>query len=80
MAEEHPLFILAGNGPYENRGCEAIVRGTTKILRRYYQNPEFISVSDFQNEDQYKKLEELSAGDRNRGSDGGGCDCASLRL
>ena len=55
MGEKQPLFILAGNGPYENRGCEAIVRGTTKILRHYYQNPEFISVSDFQNEDQYKK-------------------------
>ena len=55
MGEKQPLFILAGNGPYENRGCEAIVRGTTKILKHYYQNPEFISVSDFQNEDQYKK-------------------------
>jgi len=55
MDEDRPLFILAGNGPYENRGCEAIVRGTTKILRHYYQNPEFISVSDFQNNEQYKK-------------------------
>lgn len=55
MDKDRPLFILAGNGPYENRGCEAIVRGTTKILRHYYQNPEFISVSDFQNNEQYKK-------------------------
>lgn len=25
-------FLLVGNGPYLNRGCEAIVRGTTHIL------------------------------------------------
>jgi polysaccharide pyruvyl transferase WcaK-like protein len=25
-------FLLVGNGPYLNRGCEAIVRGTTKVL------------------------------------------------
>jgi colanic acid/amylovoran biosynthesis protein len=27
-----PLFLLVGNAPYANRGCEAIVRGTTQIL------------------------------------------------
>lgn len=26
-------FLLVGNGPYLNRGCEAIVRGTMRILR-----------------------------------------------
>ena len=55
MDSDKPLFILAGNGPYENRGCEAIVRGTTKILRHYYKNPEFVCVSHFQSEEQYKK-------------------------
>ncbi len=35
---ENPTFILAGNGPYDNRGCEAIVRGTVKILRHYYKD------------------------------------------
>lgn len=33
MDEERPLFILAGNAAYENRGCEAIIRGTVKRLR-----------------------------------------------
>jgi colanic acid/amylovoran biosynthesis protein len=29
-------FLLVGNGPYCNRGCEAIVRGTMSILRREF--------------------------------------------
>ena len=45
MDKDRPLFILAGNGPYENRGCEAIVRGTVKILRNYFQDPSFLCVS-----------------------------------
>lgn len=40
-------IILAGNGPYENRGCEAIVRGTVDILDRYYEDPSFIVCSHF---------------------------------
>jgi len=55
---EEPLFILAGNGPYENRGCEAIVRGTVKILRQYYKDPEFICVSFFQNDEEFRKQSE----------------------
>jgi len=31
-----PHFLLVGNGPYTNRGCEAIVRGTMAILRREF--------------------------------------------
>ncbi|MDY0387774.1 MAG: polysaccharide pyruvyl transferase family protein [Methanolobus sp.] len=52
---ENPTFILAGNGPYENRGCEAIVRGTVKILRHYYEDPSFLCVSFFQNKEQFEK-------------------------
>jgi polysaccharide pyruvyl transferase WcaK-like protein len=48
MSKDSPLFILAGNGPYKNRGCEAIVRGTVKILRNNFQNPAFVSVSVLQ--------------------------------
>jgi len=55
MNEERPLFILAGNGPYENRGCEAIVRGTVKILRQHFKDPRFICLSHFQNEEHLKK-------------------------
>jgi len=29
-------FLLVGNGPYTNRGCEAIVRGTMAILRNEF--------------------------------------------
>ncbi|PKL70601.1 MAG: polysaccharide pyruvyl transferase family protein [Methanomicrobiales archaeon HGW-Methanomicrobiales-1] len=55
MNKESPLFILAGNGPYENRGCEAIVRGTTKILRKSFTDPRFICISHFLNDVQYKE-------------------------
>jgi polysaccharide pyruvyl transferase WcaK-like protein len=46
MDKDRPLFILAGICPYENRGCEAIIRGTVKILRNYFQDPTFLCVSD----------------------------------
>ncbi|MDQ1253481.1 MAG: colanic acid/amylovoran biosynthesis protein, partial [Euryarchaeota archaeon] len=55
---EKPTFILAGNGSYDNRGCEAIVRGTVKILRHCYKDPSFLCVSFFQNKDQFKKQSE----------------------
>lgn len=48
------LIILAGNGPYENRGCEAIVRGTAEIIRHYFDTPEFLLFSNFQNDDQFR--------------------------
>jgi colanic acid/amylovoran biosynthesis protein len=55
MDDERPLFILAGNNPYENRGCEAITRGTVKILRDSFEDPRFICLSHFQNEKQYRE-------------------------
>jgi len=55
MDDERPLFILAGNNPYENRGCEAIVRGTTKTLRAHFKDPQFICLSHFQNDKQYQQ-------------------------
>lgn len=55
MSDDRPLFILAGNGPYDNRGCEAIVRGTTKILRAHFKDPRFVCLSHFQNEEQFQK-------------------------
>lgn len=54
MDNERMLFILAGNGPYANRGCEAIVRGTVKILREHFNNPQFICLSHFKNQEQFK--------------------------
>ena len=54
MDDKNPLFILAGNGPYENKGCEAIVRGTTRILREHFNDPRFICLSFFQSDEQYK--------------------------
>ena len=55
MDDERPLFILAGNGPYTNRGCEAIVRGTTKILREHFRNPRFLCLTHIQSEEQFRR-------------------------
>lgn len=55
MNEEGPSFILAGNAPYENRGCEAIVRGTVKILRKHFNDPRFICVSRFSSDEQFNR-------------------------
>lgn len=54
MEKDRPLFILAGNGPYENRGCEAIVRGTVKILREIFTDPQFLCISHYHNEHQFR--------------------------
>lgn len=63
MNEERPLFILAGNGPYENRGCEAIVRGTVEILREYFTDPSFVCLSHCESEEQYRKQSQLETDD-----------------
>ena len=55
MDDERPLFILAGNGPYTNRGCEAIVRGTTKILREHFRDPRFLCFTHIQSEEQFRR-------------------------
>lgn len=42
-----PHFLLVGNGPYRNRGCEAIVRGTMAILRREFGEDFRVTVGTF---------------------------------
>lgn len=59
MNLNNPLFILAGNGPYENRGCEAIVRGTAEILRYYFDEPRFILISNFRSKNQFNYHKQL---------------------
>ena len=58
MKNKSNNFILAGNGSYRNRGCEAIAIGTMKILRKYFNKPNFTLASFFQDEDQFKKQRE----------------------
>lgn len=55
MTSERPLFILAGNSPYTNRGCEAYTRGTVKIIRKYFSDPVFLCHSRFHSYKQFKK-------------------------
>ena len=61
LKKQQPLFILAGNGPYDNRGCEAIVRGTVEILRHYFDDPRIIAISNYQSTMQFEqqKLSEV---------------------
>lgn len=40
-------FLLVGNGPYLNRGCEAIIRGTVHILRHHFDSPKFLAYTMF---------------------------------
>ena len=40
-------FLLVGNGPYLNRGCEAIIRGTVQILWHHFDSPRFLVYSLF---------------------------------
>jgi polysaccharide pyruvyl transferase WcaK-like protein len=38
-------FLLVGNGSYLNRGCEAILRGTLKILRSVFDDCQFVNAN-----------------------------------
>lgn len=53
--DDKSLFILAGNGPYLNRGCEAIVRGTVNILRQCFDKPKFVCVSHFNSKEEFEE-------------------------
>ncbi len=45
MNMNRPDFLFVGNGSYLNRGCEAIVRGTARILRNAFDNPRIINAN-----------------------------------
>lgn len=53
MESSETKFILTTAGVYDNRGCEAIVRGTTKIIGNFYPNPGYINAAVFYNRNQY---------------------------
>ncbi|HOW43229.1 MAG TPA: polysaccharide pyruvyl transferase family protein [Candidatus Omnitrophota bacterium] len=55
MPDPNTRFVLVGNGPYENRGCEAIVKGTYAILSHFYKDPQFLVYSNFISNAQYRK-------------------------
>jgi colanic acid/amylovoran biosynthesis protein len=53
MKRDRCLF-WPGTGP-TNRGCEAIVRGTTKILREHFKDPRFLCLTHIQSEEQFRR-------------------------
>lgn len=52
------LFLLSGNGPYENHGCEAIIRGTINILNECYNCSKYFVSSYYENSQQYTNQKE----------------------
>lgn len=38
-------FLFIGNASYLNRGCEAILRGTVKIMRSVFENCQFVNAN-----------------------------------
>jgi polysaccharide pyruvyl transferase WcaK-like protein len=51
MDKDSPLFILAGICSFKNLGCEAIIRGTVKILKNNFKDPSFLCFNFTQKED-----------------------------
>ena len=47
MTSLQPHFLLVGNDPFRNRGCEAIVRGTMTILRRMFGEAFCVTAASF---------------------------------
>ena len=53
-AKEFQRFLLVGNGPYLNRGCEAIIRGTTRILDAAFGNQTAYVAASFGTQEQIR--------------------------
>lgn len=47
MSSTSPSFLLIGNAPYYNRGCEAIVRGTMVVLRKAFGSAIQVTVGSY---------------------------------
>jgi len=65
MNRETPhRFLLVGNGPYRNRGCEAIIRGTMNILRKEFGDDISVVVGSFGHPETVRKqaMEETDLG------------------
>lgn len=50
---------MAGNGPYKNRGCEAIVRGSVKILNKYFDENKYIVSTVFADNKEFEKQKSI---------------------
>ncbi|HEG42723.1 MAG TPA: polysaccharide pyruvyl transferase family protein [Phycisphaerales bacterium] len=54
MTNKKPLFILAGNGSNYNRGCEAIFRGTRRILTENFDKTRLLIVNSYLSNEDFK--------------------------
>ena len=44
-SHQAPRFVLAGNGSFLSRGCEAIFQGTVRILGNAFDSPKFVNAN-----------------------------------
>lgn len=44
-SSQAPFFVLSGNGPASNRGCQALMFGTCHILKQAFPNSSFLAAS-----------------------------------
>lgn len=58
LSNKYLHFLLVGNAPYLNKGCEAIVRGTMVILRKQFGESFRVTVASFGTPDIIEKQAE----------------------
>ncbi|MDH7603029.1 MAG: polysaccharide pyruvyl transferase family protein [Armatimonadota bacterium] len=54
---DNPPFLFVGNGPYANRGCEAIAKTTVRIVRDHFPSAPIIYASEMPDYDQPDETE-----------------------
>lgn len=57
-------FLLAGNGLYNNRGCEAIIRGTVQVLSGAFGADTLFTVASFGEQEDFKRQQNGEADPR----------------
>jgi colanic acid/amylovoran biosynthesis protein len=57
MDSDEKPFLLVGNGPYANRGCEAIAKSSIRLIREFYPDAPIINGSELGSYDQVDETE-----------------------
>lgn len=57
MIRDDTPFLFVGNGPYANRGCEAIVKSSVQLIREYYPGVPIINGNELGDYDQVDETE-----------------------
>lgn len=57
MAISETPFLFVGNGPYANRGCEAITKSSVRLIREHYRGVPIINGNEHGDYDQIDETE-----------------------